>query len=415
MRQFEMHPLPLLPCKSPIKSLPLQNQSTEMNNSPKIHPALRPFAWLYGAGVAVRNGLFDRGILRSERFPVPVIAVGNLSVGGTGKTPHTEFLVRLLSKKYRVAVLSRGYRRMSHGFVLAGADASARTLGDEPFQMFRKFPHIIVAVDADRCRGVRRLLAMPVDRRPEVVLLDDAFQHRRIRPSLSLLLIDARRPIFDDCLLPAGRLREPAVAYRRADLVLLTKCGTETANGPLLHRPLFHTALAYKALMPVFPDSHPVRKESLERLKKEACSFLVVAGLADPSDLIRYVQQYTADLQTLVFPDHHRFRPKDLRRIADVFRKMPEGRSRIVASEKDAVRLMDHPSVGDEIKPFVYYLPVEVVFREGEEELFTQKIIHHVKSFARDGIVASSADTGRNENRHHPGYRAGRVGEQHHP
>ena len=178
--------------------------------------ALAPLAWLYGAVTSLRNRLFDWGWLPSERFPLPVICVGNLSVGGTGKTPHTEYLVRLLSPKHRVAVLSRGYKRETKGYRLATTKSSSSEIGDEPYQIKRKFPEITVAVDSDRRRGIANLLALPERERPEVILLDDAFQHRYVRPSLNIVLTDYHRPYFVDALMPDGRLRETRGGIRRA-------------------------------------------------------------------------------------------------------------------------------------------------------------------------------------------------------
>lgn len=181
-----------------------------MSGKCKIYWGLWPFSVLYGIGVRVRNLLFDRGLLRQERFPLPVICIGNLTVGGTGKTPHTEYLIRLLHGSFRLAVLSRGYKRKSKGFVLASPASRMEDIGDEPFQMARKFPDIRVAVDGDRCEGIHRLMAPEGAPDTEVVLLDDAFQHRYVQPGLNLLLMDYHRPVECDQLLPAGRLREPA-------------------------------------------------------------------------------------------------------------------------------------------------------------------------------------------------------------
>jgi tetraacyldisaccharide 4'-kinase len=369
-----------------------------MNKSVEINKLLLPLSWLYGLGVGVRNYLFDRGILRSESFPVPIISIGNLAAGGTGKTPHTEFLIRFLCGKYRVAVLSRGYKRVTRGFVWVGEGASARTVGDEPMQMFRKFTTVLVAVDGNRRRGIRRLLQLPEGRRPEVILLDDAFQHRGVKPSLSLLLSDSRRPFFEDCLLPAGRLREPATHCRRADWVVFTKCeegAMEALKACEIEKPLFYTSLRYKGLLPVFPSCHTVKKESIERLKKEGYSLLLVAGLAHPADLVAYAGRYTDDLHTMIFSDHHAFGRRDIARIGKAFKAICSSRKIILVSEKDAVRLMGHPAVAEEIKKFMFYVPVEVVFKENQEDLFIYKIEEHVKNFARNGVVAEAADTRR--------------------
>lgn len=181
-----------------------------MSGKCKIYWGLWPFSVLFGIGVRVRNLLFDVGWLHEERFPLPVICIGNLTVGGTGKTPHTEYLIRLLQNSFRLAVLSRGYKRKSKGFVLASSTSRMEDIGDEPYQMARKFPAIHVAVDGDRCRGIRQLTSPQGAPDTEVILLDDAFQHRYVRPGLRILLMDYHRPVECDQLLPAGRLREPA-------------------------------------------------------------------------------------------------------------------------------------------------------------------------------------------------------------
>jgi len=368
-----------------------------MNNTVRINKILLPLAWFYGIAVALRNYLFDKEIFRSETFSVPVICIGNLIVGGTGKTPHTEYLIRLLSKKYKIAVLSRGYKRKTQGFVLADKNASALALGDEPFQMFRKFPEIIVATDSNRRRGINNLLALSGDRRPEVILLDDAFQHRWVNPSLSILLSDWKRTFYNDYLLPAGRLREPAKNYRRADIIIFTKCpdchctldpDTLGQVAELPELPVFHTTFEYKELLPVFPAFDSIEKKSLERLKKEDYSVLLVTGLANPSDLIRYLKQYTNNLHSIVFPDHHNFSRRDIVRIEKSFKSIKNSRKILITSEKDAVRIMSHSAIQDEIKNFMYYIPVEVVFCREQEKLFIQKIENHVENFARNRIMA---------------------------
>ena len=173
----------------------------QKNDKIKLNCYLSPLSFLYGIGVWLRNRLFDRDILHSEQYSIPLICIGNLSVGGTGKTPHTEYIIRLLKDKYRVAVLSRGYKRQTSGFVLAGSECSSSEIGDEPFQMKNKFPDILVAVDANRRRGIRNLLSLPEQEKPEVILLDDAYQHRYVRPSLSIVLTDYHRLFYHDKLM----------------------------------------------------------------------------------------------------------------------------------------------------------------------------------------------------------------------
>ena len=188
----------------------------------KINKWLLPLSWIYGIGVKLRNTLFSIGILKTRSFDVPVIAVGNITVGGSGKTPHVEYLTRLLKNTFRTAVLSRGYKRKSSGFVQATAETTMPEIGDEPFQMKQKYPDVIVAVDKNRCHGIDTLVEN--DKDIDVILLDDAFQHRYVKPGINILLVDYHRLIIYDKLLPAGRLREPLSGKNRADIVIVTKC-----------------------------------------------------------------------------------------------------------------------------------------------------------------------------------------------
>ena len=354
-------------------------------------------ALIYGSVVTFRNKLFDWGILRSETFPVPVISIGNITAGGTGKTPHTEYLIHLLSKKYRVAVLSRGYKRKTKGFILADENSNSSQIGDEPLQMHRKFPSVLVAVDANRRRGIRNLLNLNENQRPDVILLDDAFQHRYVKPSLSILLTDSNRPFYDDYLLPAGRLREQPENYKRAMYIIYTKCPENYSSGDfqilkekinlLPHQELFFSSYRYKNLLPVFPETNSEKGEffNLQKLEKE--SVLLVAGLANPSGLIEYVKKYTSDLQTIIYPDHHDFTPEDVQTMTDFIKASDDKSKRIITSEKDAMRLTGNSFVPEEIKAYIYYLPIEVVILFNEE-LFTQKIENHVRNFKRNSSLA---------------------------
>lgn len=364
----------------------------------KTNKFLLPLSWLYGLGVGIRNKLFDWGILQSKEFPIPVISIGNLSVGGTGKTPHTEYLIQLLSKKYKLAVLSRGYKRKSSGFVLADENASSRTLGDEPYQIFRKFPNILVAVDANRCRGIETLLALPEEKRPEVILLDDAFQHRYVKPSLSILLTDSQRTFYNDELLPAGRLREPQSGKERAQIILITK--TPNTFKPIDYRiitnniqlfpwqEIYFTSYKYKSLLPVFPETTCIKKGNLDLLKKEHTSILLLAGIADPNPLIQHLQHYTTQLETAIYPDHHFFTAANINQISQQFTRINQEQKIILTTEKDAMRLMDNPYLPEEIKPFIFYIPIKVSFHLDQEKLFTKHIENHVTSFKRDRVLA---------------------------
>lgn len=361
----------------------------------KIINALRPLSALYGLGVSLRNKLFDWEVLKGRKFPIPVISVGNITVGGTGKTPHTEYLIRLLGDKYKLAVLSRGYKRKSKGFVLADENSNSTLIGDEPFQMKRKFPFITVAVDSNRQRGIDTLLALPDEKRPEVILLDDAFQHRYVTPSLSILLIDSNRIINEDCLLPAGKLRESPTEKRRAEIVILTKCTDKLL--PIDYRildenlklypyqSLYFTGIQYGNLIPVFKE---VSTEILDpKDLKQGTSILLVCGIANPEQIQNELSKYSRRIETLDFPDHHHFGKKDMLQIKKQFDALEGENKLIVVTEKDAVRLIDSPLVDEELKQSIYYLPIEVDFRQNQEANFNKQIISHIENFKRNKIL----------------------------
>ena len=360
----------------------------------KIYRGLIPLAYLYGLGVSLRNRLFDHGILTSRSFPLPVICIGNISVGGTGKTPHTEYLIRLLRKSFRIAVLSRGYKRKSKGFVLAQPDTPIEAIGDEPFQMSRKFPDICVAVDSDRCHGIRQLTDDHTVSGVEVILLDDAFQHRYVNPGLNILLIDYHRPIYQDMLLPAGRLREAPSGKERADILIVSKCPPDldaesrqrfrNELSPLSHQSLYFTTLAYGKLRPLFTHT-PER--TLEELAPDE-HLLVVTGIASPAPLLEELSRHTRHVYPLTFGDHHNFNGTDLRRIEETFLHLPGMRKSIVTTEKDAARLIAHPQLSESLKPYFHVLPVEVRFLNHEEESFNHQIIAYVRKNSRNSRLS---------------------------
>ena len=260
---------------------------------PHIYKPLIPLAWLYSAGVWIRNRLFDRGILPVEEFSIPIISVGNLTVGGTGKTPLTEYLIELLSPHKRVAVLSRGYGRKSRGFVIASSHSSASDIGDEPLQIYRKYPTITIAVDSNRRRGIKLLQQQATP--PEVILLDDAHQHRYVRPTLSIVLCDYNRPIYADLPLPAGRLREPMSGLKRADIVVLTKCThilTQEEISQEADRLHFDSTSTFAAHIaygtPRHIETH--KCQEIEHLA-DMGNVIIFTGIANPAPMIEYVSQ----------------------------------------------------------------------------------------------------------------------------
>ena len=365
----------------------------------KIRRWLRPLSWLYGAAVHVRNKLFDRGILRSRSFGVPTICIGNLAVGGTGKTPHTEYLIRMLTQAgLHVAVLSRGYKRKSKGYILANDSHSAKQIGDEPYQMKSKYPHIRVAVDEDRAHGIRKLL-QEGQPKIDVILLDDAFQHRKVKAGLNILLTDYSRLWCDDTLLPAGNLREPTEGKNRAQIVIVTKCPPDIKPidfniiGKRLclypYQQLYFSGLRYGQLIPVFPTQADC--DSTFALKGDE-QVLLVTGIASPAPLLREVEARAASVQLLEFGDHHDFSRKDLQTIDKEFRRMTGPHKLIITTEKDGARLKNHPALPEALKPHLYMLPVEIEILQNQQQLFNQNIINYVRTYSTNSQLPEGKD-----------------------
>ena len=377
----------------------------------KINEWLLPLSWLYGLGVRVRNQMFELGVLKSRSFDVPVISVGNITVGGSGKTPHVEFLIETLRDKMKVAVLSRGYKRKSRGFVLSDKDTTMSEIGDEPFQMKRKYPDIYVAVDKNRCRGIERITEGEETGDTDVVLLDDAFQHRYVKPGINILLVDYHRLIMYDKLLPAGRLREPRSGKARADIVIVTKCPrdlkpmefrviTKTMN-LFPYQKLYFTTLKYGGLKAVYSrDERPLTSITADT------RVLLLTGIASPLQMMVDLKPYTEHITPLTFADHHQYKASDIARINRAFAEM-EGSDRIVVTtEKDNARLFGMEGLSDEVRRNLYVLPVAVEFMLGQEEEFKDNIIDYVRKNSRNSILAKAKDDHKSDNSDNPGNRS---------
>lgn len=364
------------------------------DNFIKIRKWLYPFSFLYGIGVKLRNKFFDWGILRSRDFDIPVISIGNITVGGTGKTPHTEYLIKLLQPKFNVAVLSRGYKRKSKGFILSRKNSSVEQIGDEPYQMKQKFPDIHVAVDKNRCHGIDELRKENISPQPEIVLLDDAFQHRYVQPGINILLIDFYRLICDDALLPAGHMREPARGKNRAHIVIVTKCPSDIKPVDFRviskrinlypYQKLFFTTFKYKNLVPLYNKKLPVR--SITELQEE--KILLVTGIASPRQMAQDLENYSSGIETLVFNDHHAFTREDIEQLQNRFNRLKGSKKLIITTEKDAARLLHHPDMKKELKPYIYYLPIEVDFLQNQQEVFDQTIIEFIQNIRRNNSLS---------------------------
>ena len=374
----------------------------------KINRWLQPLSWFYGLGVRFRNTLFETGFLKSRSFSIPVISVGNITVGGTGKTPHVEYLIRLLQDHSRVAVLSRGYKRKSHGFQIANESSTARTIGDEPFQMKQKFPKVIVAVDKNRVHGIEALNQKYQD--IDVILLDDAFQHRYVKPGINILLVDYHRLIIYDTLLPAGRLREPLTGKNRADMVIITKCPKDLkpmeyrvitkAMDLYPYQQIFFTTLEYGELTPLFKKEAPT--VNLDKLKDH--NVLLLTGIASPRQMKEDLTPVVSKLSMLSFPDHHAFSQKDIEQISSEFAKLLSPKC-IITTEKDAARFIGLEGLSNEIKENIYILPVRIKFMLNQEEKFNENIIGYVRKNSRNSILVKRKDDNKPKDGNHSGDR----------
>lgn len=332
---------------------------------------LKPLSVLYGIGVALRNKLFDLGVFQSQKSDISTISVGNITVGGTGKTPHSEYLLSYLSKRVATAYLSRGYKRSTTGYRVADENSTAVTIGDEAYQIYRKFDNVTVAVDGNRINALKRLQRHKVV--PKVVVLDDAYQHRALRPDLNILLIDYNRLTYRDSMLPLGELRESSSNTDRADIIVFTKCpdtmqpvdvlSTRVQINPYPYQTLYYTALEYGEPKGLFDDS------TIDLQGKEV---LLVTGVAQPQHLHKHLENVASKIVALKYPDHHRFSSHDVKEIAQDFDTLQEDNRVIVTTEKDAARLvnMDLP---ESVKRYIYTIGVEVRFLfNGQKDFETQ-------------------------------------------
>ena len=337
-----------------------------------------PLTLIYGAVVWLRNRLYDAGFFSSVEFSVPVISVGNLSVGGTGKTPHVEYLINLLQYQFKVATMSRGYKRRTQGFILADENTNALRIGDEPMQYHMKFPEAVVSVAEERMTGIPSLLQKRHD--VDVVILDDAYQHRSVKPGLNILITDYSKPFYEDFILPYGRLREGRSAYHRADIIMVSKCppalNTEIADemrrkiNPLPHQQVFFSGIEYDQPYDLFTK---------EPVSVNGRNALLVCGIARPEPLVQYLKDMTRDIHVLSYPDHHYFLSKDMEEIKSAYDNWNIGNKIILTTEKDAARLHLQKEKLDEWNISVIVLPIKVKILFDEAKEFNQRVIDYVE------------------------------------
>lgn len=343
-----------------------------------VRVLLYPLTLIYGAIVWVRNRMYDSGFFTSIGFSIPVITVGNLSTGGTGKTPHVEYLVRLLRYQYQVATMSRGYKRHTQGFLLADEKANALRIGDEPMQYHMKYPDLVVSVAEERLTGIPALL----QRRPDVdvVLLDDAYQHRSVKGGINILITDFSRPFYKDHILPFGSLRESRSAYKRANIIIVSKCPQDLAPeqakeivqkiAPLPHQQVFFTGIHYDAPYDI------LRREPVDLAGK---NIVLVCGIARPEPLIAYLEKHATAVHTLSYRDHHYFVSADLEEIKTAYHNWNVADKIIVTTEKDAARLHLHY---DKLKDWgitLAILPIAVNVLFGGEQALNTAVLQYVE------------------------------------
>lgn len=347
-----------------------------------------PASWLYGMGVNIRHFLYNVGVFKSEEFDIPIVCVGNLTVGGTGKTPTTEYLVQMLSSYYNVAILSRGYKRKTKGFVLCEPNMSYRRIGDEPKQMKMKFPSIPVAVCEDRREGIKQLRKH--HREINLIILDDAYQHRAIEPWVNILLMDYNQPIYNDRMLPLGRLRDTKGALHRAHIVIVTKSPKNLTpldmrlvrdNLELYpYQALYFTRFKSDDAMPLFKDL------SGEEALAKGSNVLAFATIANPKGFFEYLKETYKLLDKIAFPDHHDFMMSDIAMIEERLSKLPED-TKIIMTEKDAVKLIASKRISAATRAKMYYVPVSVKFADGKSDHFRHILSQYVSENQKNNIT----------------------------
>lgn len=343
-----------------------------------LRKILYPFSLLYGEIIGLRNKAFDTGILESAVFATPVVVVGNLNVGGTGKSPQIEYLIRLLHDNYRIAVLSRGYKRRSKGFQLADKKVTVEQIGDEPMQFNRKFDGLIVAVDGNRVNGINELLKIKPP--PQVILLDDALQHRKVQAGFNILLTAYNDLYIDDTILPTGNLREKRAGAKRADIIVVSKCPeniTEKEQMQILEKlnPTDRQSVFFSSIL--YGDK--IISHTSEILISKLLEFkvLLVTGIANANPLLKFLETKNINFYHLEYSDHYNFLTRDKERIFEEFEKIENNEKIILTTEKDYVRSFSKDSHE------IYYLPIQTKILDMENE-FNKLILNYVQQNSRN-------------------------------
>jgi len=328
--------------------------------------------------------MYDLKILKSNTFDIPIISIGNLTVGGTGKTPTTEFLIKNLTSEYKVAILSRGYKRKTKGFILANEKSTVDDIGDEPFQIKQKFPEIIVAVDENRSRGIKKLQEI----KPEIdlIILDDAFQHRKVTPGFSILLLDYTQPFLEDHYLPYGRLRDSIKEAHRANTILVTKAPRNikpiemrilAANVSLKpYQTLYFSSINYKNLLPVYNNAN--KPISINEINNNKLSIILVSGIGNIAPVLSFCEKQSNKLIHIKFEDHHKYTEKNISDIIKKYNSLEDQNKIIITTEKDAVKIKNIICENETVKNNFYYCPIEIEILNNECDDFKQQIKDYI-------------------------------------
>ncbi len=346
-----------------------------------IKGLLLPFSLLFGLGVLIRDLLYQTRLLRSIQFNIPVIGVGNLAVGGSGKTPHVEYLIALLQPYLNVGVLSRGYNRKTKGYRLVNKNDTAVTVGDEPKQYSMKYPNISVAVSESRSIGIPQMLSQQPN--IQALILDDSYQHRSVTAGLNILLTDYSKPYYDDFLLPSGRLREWPQGASRADIIIITKCPSAISDDerqaminnikPEQHQNIYFSKYRYHSPYHIFNGSRIT-------LNNYDTAILVTA-IASIDYLMEYIDSQVPTVSSFTFEDHHYFSPHEVSNIAATYNELKDQKAVIITTEKDATRLGLHYEYLIKYNIDIYVLPIQVAFLHDDSETFDREIQDYLLNF----------------------------------
>ncbi len=346
---------------------------------------LIPLSWIYGFVVGFRHFLYNISVFSSKEYPIPIVCVGNITVGGTGKTPHVEYIVSVLKEHYKIAVLSRGYKRKTKGLLEVYIDSKVSDVGDEPLQIKQKFPDITVVVSENRRKAIEWLLKKE-DPKIDVIIMDDGFQHLAVKAGINILLVDYNNPIYQDSLLPYGNLRERSHHKSKAHIVIVTN--TPFDIKPIERRIiqkklelfpfqlLYFTNIEYKNPVVVFPSKFSAIKYNFTRCKYHV---LLVTGIANPYPLKEYVKRFANDAELLAFPDHYYFKEKDISLIKAKYDEIKSERKIVITTEKDALRLKESPQNEIIQNIPIFYIPIEIEFLYNEKKMFNQELIEYVR------------------------------------